>query len=41
MEASTAEQLEELESLIRLHERCILPDAELEAAKSRLLSDNG
>ena len=35
------ELLEELESLIRLHERGILTDAELEATKSRLLSDNG
>ena len=33
--------LEELESLIRLHERGILTDAELEAAKARLLSDDG
>ena len=41
MEASAAEQLEELESLIHLHERGILPDAELEAAKARLLSDDG
>ena len=34
--------LEELESLIRLHERGILTDAELEAAKARLVGrDNG
>ena len=33
---------EELESLSRLHERGILTDAELEAAKSQLLSgDDG
>ena len=35
------ELLEELESLIRLHERGILTDAELEAAKARLLSEDG
>ena len=33
--------LEELENLIRLHERGILTDAELEAAKARLLSTDG
>ena len=36
------ELLEELESLIRLHERGILTDAELEAAKARLINkDDG
>lgn len=38
---SAPDSLEELESLIRLHERGVLTDAELEAAKARLLSDNG
>ena len=35
-----SESLEELESLIRLHERGVLTDAELQAAKSRLLNQN-
>ena len=34
----TSALLEELESLVRLHERGILTDVELEAAKARLLS---
>ena len=34
------EALEDLENLIRLHERGILTDTQLEAAKSRLLSDD-
>ena len=34
------ELFEELESLIRLHERGVLTDAELEAAKARLLSED-
>ena len=35
-----SESLEELESLIRLHERGVLTDAELQAAKSRLLNED-
>ena len=39
-ERTASESLEELESLIRLHERGVLTDAELQAAKSRLLDED-
>ena len=39
-ERTGPELLEELESLIRLHERGVLTDAELQAAKSRLLDED-